>query len=159
MRDRIHKNCNRKFTVLFALLLCFWSLIHAWWFQQNSYATLHPDRPWGPPSLLYNGYLVFPGGKERSGRDADPSPPSSAVGHERVKLNLYSPYGPYGLYRDSVPVQVCTLPSLPTLYLEFWAEKHLRLINSGRYKSVWVENNEKYEYINAFKIKINHSYF
>ena len=38
-----------------------------------------PDRPWGPPSLLYNGYRVFPGGKERSGRDADPSPPSSAV--------------------------------------------------------------------------------
>ena len=24
-----------------------------------------PDRPWGPSSLLYNGYLVFPGGKER----------------------------------------------------------------------------------------------
>ena len=22
-----------------------------------------PDRPWGPPSLLYNGYPVFPGGK------------------------------------------------------------------------------------------------
>ena len=37
------------------------------------------DRPWGPPSLLYNGYWVFPGGKERPGRDADPSPPSSAV--------------------------------------------------------------------------------
>ena len=39
-----------------------------------------PDRPWGPPSLLYNGYRVFPGGKERWKRDADPSPPSSAVG-------------------------------------------------------------------------------
>jgi len=38
-----------------------------------------PDWPWGPPSLLYNGYRVFPGGKERPGRDADPSPPSSAV--------------------------------------------------------------------------------
>ena len=38
-----------------------------------------PDRPWGPPSLLYNGYRVFSGGKERPGRDADPSPPSSAV--------------------------------------------------------------------------------
>ena len=38
-----------------------------------------PDRPWGPPSFLYNGYLVFPGGKERSGRDADPSPPFRAV--------------------------------------------------------------------------------
>ena len=36
-------------------------------------------RPWGPPNLLYNGYRVFPGGKERPGRDADPSPPSSAV--------------------------------------------------------------------------------
>ena len=38
-----------------------------------------PDRPWGLPSLLYNGYRVFPGGKERPGRDADPSPTSSAV--------------------------------------------------------------------------------
>jgi hypothetical protein len=31
------------------------------------------------PSLLYNGYRVFPGGKERSGRGADPSPSSNAV--------------------------------------------------------------------------------
>jgi len=64
-----------------------------------------PDRPWGSPSLLYNGYLVFPGRIERPGRDADPSPPSSAVDHERVELCLYSPYGSYGLYRASVPVQ------------------------------------------------------
>jgi hypothetical protein len=33
-----------------------------------------PDRPWGPPNLLYNGYQVFPGGKDRPGCDADPSP-------------------------------------------------------------------------------------
>ena len=38
-----------------------------------------PDRHWGPPSLLYNGYRVFPGGKLRPGRDADHSPPSSAA--------------------------------------------------------------------------------
>jgi len=38
-----------------------------------------PDRLWGPPSHLYNGYRVFPGDKERPGRDTDPSPPSSAV--------------------------------------------------------------------------------
>ena len=38
-----------------------------------------PDRPWGPPSLLYNGPRVFPGSKERPGRDTDPSPTSSAV--------------------------------------------------------------------------------
>jgi len=69
-----------------------------------------PDRPWGPPSLLYNGYRVFPGGKGWLGCDADPSPPSSAVGHERVELYLYSPYGPYGLCGASVPVQGCTLP-------------------------------------------------
>jgi hypothetical protein len=35
----------------------------------------HPSgRPWGPPSLLYNGYRVFPGGRQRPGRDADSSP-------------------------------------------------------------------------------------
>ena len=34
----------------------------------------YPDRPWGSPSLLYNGCPVFPGSKERPGRDADPSP-------------------------------------------------------------------------------------
>jgi hypothetical protein len=35
-------------------------------------------QPWGPPSLLYNGYRVFSGGRKRPVRDADPSPPSSA---------------------------------------------------------------------------------
>jgi hypothetical protein len=50
-----------------------------------------PDRPWGPSSLLYNEYRVFPGGKLRPGRDADPSPPSSAEVKNRVELYLYSP--------------------------------------------------------------------
>jgi hypothetical protein len=54
-------------------------------------------------------------GNEGPGRDADPLPPSSAVGHERVELYLYTPYGPYGLYRASVPVQGCTLPFLPPI--------------------------------------------
>jgi len=82
-----------------------------------------PDRPWGQPSLLYNGYRVFPGGKERPGRDADPSPPYSAVGHKRVELHLYSPYRPYGLYRASVPVQGCPF----TFYL--CTVSHLLAIN------------------------------
>jgi hypothetical protein len=39
-----------------------------------------PDRPWGPPSLLYNGYQVFPGGGGvRLGPAADHSPPSNAA--------------------------------------------------------------------------------
>jgi hypothetical protein len=50
-----------------------------------------PDQPWGPPSLLYNGYRVFPGGKLRPGGDADPSPPSSAEVKNTVELYLYSP--------------------------------------------------------------------
>jgi hypothetical protein len=36
-----------------------------------------PDRPWGPPSILYNGYWVFPGVKQ-PGRDAY-HPPLSSV--------------------------------------------------------------------------------
>jgi len=38
-----------------------------------------PYRTWRPPSLLYNAYRVFPASKERPGRDADPSLPSSVV--------------------------------------------------------------------------------
>ena len=41
-----------------------------------------PYRPWGPPSLLYNWYRVFPGGEVRPGRAADHSLPSSPVGME-----------------------------------------------------------------------------
>jgi hypothetical protein len=36
-----------------------------------------PDRPLGPPSLLYKGYRIFPGVK-RPGRGADHPPPPSA---------------------------------------------------------------------------------
>jgi len=74
-----------------------------------------PDWPWGPPSLLYNGYRVYPGGREQPGYDTYPSPPSRA-GYERVELYLYSPYGPYGLYRPSVPVQGWTLPYVCTVH-------------------------------------------
>ena len=33
-----------------------------------------PDQPWRPPSLLYNGYRVFPGGKVRRGVTLTPHP-------------------------------------------------------------------------------------
>jgi len=82
----------------------------------------YPDQPCAPPSLLYNGFRVFPGGKERPGSDADHSPTSSAVGHARVELYLYYPYGPYDLYRELVLKQGCTLPYLtPSLYVLFSA--------------------------------------
>ena len=53
-----------------------------------------PDRPWGPPSPLYDGYRIsFPGVK-RPGRGFDHWPPSSAEVKERVQLHLYSSFGP-----------------------------------------------------------------
>jgi hypothetical protein len=33
------------------------------WGGGGEISRTRPDRPWGPPSLLYNGYRVFPGGK------------------------------------------------------------------------------------------------
>jgi hypothetical protein len=63
-----------------------------------------PDRPWGPPSLLYNGYRVSFPGLKRPGRGVDHPPTSSARVKERVELHLYSSSGP------SWPVLGRTLP-------------------------------------------------
>ena len=49
-----------------------------------------PDRRWDLPSLLYNGYRVFPGGRCGQGVGLN-SIPSSAGVLERVELYLYSP--------------------------------------------------------------------
>ena len=51
-----------------------------------------PDRPWGPPSLLYNAYRVFPGGKA-AGTWRWPPTPSIAEVKERIELYFYSPSG------------------------------------------------------------------
>jgi len=52
-----------------------------------------PDRLWGPPSLLYDGYLVFSKVKW-PGCGIDHPPLSSVKVKERVELHLYSPSGP-----------------------------------------------------------------
>jgi len=39
----------------------------------------HPDWSRGPPSLLYNGYRVFPADKVRPEHAADHSPPSNVT--------------------------------------------------------------------------------
>jgi hypothetical protein len=57
----------------------------------------HPDRSWGPPSPLYNGYQVFPGDKA-AGHGVDHPPPSSADVKEIVELYHYSPLGLCGLF-------------------------------------------------------------
>ena len=50
-----------------------------------------PDRPWGPPSLLYNGYPVFPRGKAAGGWCWPHTPIFSAEVLNRVELYLYPP--------------------------------------------------------------------
>jgi len=52
-----------------------------------------PDWPWGPSNLLYNGYQVFSRGKERPGRDADPSSLSSAVVNKEWSCTSSPPMG------------------------------------------------------------------
>ena len=52
-----------------------------------------PERPWGPPSILYNGYRVFSVGKA-AGTWRWPPTPSSAEVKERIELYLYSLSGP-----------------------------------------------------------------
>jgi len=91
-------------------------------------------RPTQPPVQWYR---VFLGGKKRPGRDAGPSPTSSAVGHERVELYLYSPHGPYGLYTASVPVQGSPL-ALP--FLPLCRKSLLKLYNYDRF-------SERFAYI------------
>ena len=47
--------------------------------------------PGAHPASCTMGTGSFPGVKSGRGVTLTPSPPSSAVGHERVELNLYSP--------------------------------------------------------------------
>ena len=78
-----------------------------------------PDRHWDPPSLLYNGYRVFPGGKERPGRGADPSPPCSAVVMKGYSYTTTPPVGrtactePQCLYKGALYVR---------LYRSIWVQ-------------------------------------
>ena len=60
------------------------------------------------------------------GRTACTEPQCLYNGALYLYLYFYSPYGPYGLYRASVPVQRCTLP-LPIPLLPLWA---VRLVQS-----------------------------
>ena len=51
---------------------------------------VRPDRSWGPPSLLYNGYRVSFSEVKRTGRGVHHPPTSSAEVKERVEQYLDS---------------------------------------------------------------------
>ena len=48
----------------------------------------------------------------------------------KLYLYLYSPYGPYGLYRASVPVQRCTVP-FPIPLLPLWAVRPVQSLSAS----------------------------
>ena len=73
------------------------------WGGENS--RTHPDLPWGPSSLLFNGYWVSFSGIKRPGRGVNYPPPSSTDFKQRVQLNFYSLSGP-GL-RQNFPLLLC----------------------------------------------------
>jgi hypothetical protein len=91
-----------------------------------------PDWPWGPPSLLYNGYWVsfFPGVKQPK-CGIDHRTISSSKVKERVELHLYFPSG------SSQPVLGWILPyhflltpssTAVTIFCPFYSEKFMMLL-------------------------------
>ena len=85
-----------------------------------------PDRTWGPPSLLYNGYLVLPGGKERPGRDAGPSPLLVSLSWKSTAISLL-PLWAVGPVRASTRVHF-TLP-LPYIYIYIYIMNKNNFLN------------------------------
>ena len=68
------------------------------------------DRPWGSANLLYNGYRVIPGGKERPGRESDHSLSSSALVKKEKSYTTTPPMDrtactePQCLYSTAIPL-------------------------------------------------------
>ena len=92
-----------------------------------------PSRPaLGPTQPPVQWVPVLSGGKERPRRDADPSP-LLVPWLRKSRATPLSLYGSYGLYRDSVPVQGCTLPlpnsrAIPLLSL--WAVRSVQSLSA-----------------------------
>jgi len=68
-----------------------------------------PDRPWGPPSLLYNGYRVFPPGI-KSGRGVTLTPHPLLVPWSRKDRSI--PVLPLSAVRPVQSLSACTKGAL-----------------------------------------------
>ena len=61
-----------------------------------------PDRPWGPPSLLSNGYRSFFQGIKRPRHGVDHSPPSSAEVEDDWSYTFTTPLCLHGILRGDL---------------------------------------------------------
>ena len=64
-----------------------------------------PDRPWGPTSLLYNGYWAFPGVK-RPGREVDNPPYLAPMLKKEKSYTNNPPLGPHGLFKGEISLKL-----------------------------------------------------
>jgi hypothetical protein len=64
-----------------------------------------PDRPWGPPSLLYNRYRVFPGGKAAGAWRWPPTPQLSPRLKKEDSYSSTPPLSLRGLFRVTYNVR------------------------------------------------------
>ena len=67
--------------------------IESRWWRDFPYLSIPALGPTQPSTGVWVGYRVFPGGKERPGRAADPLPPSSAVVKKQYSYTSTPPMG------------------------------------------------------------------
>ena len=89
-----------------------------------------PDRPWGPRSLLYNGYRLFPGGK--GGRGVTLTPHPILVPWSRKSRAI--PLLPLWAVRPVQSLSACTRVYFTFTYMFRW----LLLPSSGYVQKVCV---------------------
>ena len=78
-----------------------------------------PDRPWGPPSLLYNGYWVFSPGTQQQGRGVDHPTPFGAEVEETAVIPLLPLWNLMACSRWTLPSHVTT----PYIWSLAWGKK------------------------------------
>jgi hypothetical protein len=93
----------------------------------------HPDQPWGPPSLLYNGYRVFPRGNAAKVWCWQHTP-FQCRGHERVELYLYPPSRPVRPVTGLLYILLPTFTPWVTYWWPSWLWSFITFLSPAMYK-------------------------
>jgi hypothetical protein len=102
-----------------------------------------PDRPWGPPSLLYNGYRNFSGDKAAGAWCWPPTPSSTEVMKEYSYTSTL-PLGLRGLLQGELYLICLMYVRLAMKDITYWRIKQkTRIITTTNWK-VWGLNRHRY---------------